>query len=259
MLKLEDRVAIITGATGGIGGELARAFAAEGAKLVLTGRREVRLQEIVGELHDRACVTSVVADLARPRDAERLAAQAIATFGRIDVLVNNAGAEGPTVGIEALEPSMWQEVIDSNLTSTYLCCRAVAPTMMQQRSGRIVNLSSCSGKRPLAYRVGYCAAKLGVIGFTRALAEELGPYGITVNAICPGAVQGDRIGRVVSEQARIRGISPEEAARSFTAGSPLGRFVRASSVAAVAVHLAGPDGDDITGEDVNVSAGLVMY
>lgn len=252
-------MALITGATGGIGGELARTFASAGARLVLTGRHEGRLERIASEVGAQTSVTAVVADLARPGDVHRLVERALAVFGRIDVLVNNAGGEGPTVGIEGLKPAMWHEVIDSNLTSAYLCCHAVAPHMMRQHHGRIVNLSSVSGKRPLAYRAGYCAAKMGVIGLTRALAEELGPYGITVNAICPGAVEGERVDHVVKELARVRGVSPEDAARSFTAGSPLGRFVRPASIAAVALFLAGPGGDDITGEDVNVSAGLVMY
>ncbi len=259
-MDLEGKVAIVTGASRGIGREIARAFAAEGASLVLAARSAGALDELAEELCGRGTtVVTVPTDMTRSDQVERLADTAMRLRGRIDVMVNNAGLAGPTVGIVDLDPGAWAEVLESNLTTCYLGCRAVVPAMMAQRSGAIINLSSISGKRPLLFRAGYCAAKMGVIGLTRELALELGPHGITVNAICPGSVTGERIDAVIAAQARARGLSTDEVAREFAASSPLGRLVPPEDVAAMAVYLAGPHGRSITGEDVNVNAGVAMY
>ena len=180
-------------------------------------------------------------------------------FGRIDILVNNSGVAGPTADVEAISLDQWEETLRVNLTGPYICCQSIVPELKHQRSGRIINISSMTGKRPLAQRAPYCASKMGLIGLTRCLAAELGPYDITVNAISPGATEGPRITDVIEKMAHTQGKSFEQIKRSFVALAPLGRFVTAEDVAAVAVFLASDLAANITGQDVNVSAGMVMY
>src|SRR5205085_7689065 len=153
----------------------------------------------------------------------------------------------------------WQETFAVNVAGTYLCCRAFLPTMIEQRSGCIIIIGSMTAKRPLFGRTPYAASKMALVGLARTLAWEVGPYGIRVNVISPGPVEGERIEWVIRKQAEARGISVEEARQQFTSSSPLGRLIPASDVAAAAVFLASDRAASVTGEDLNVSAGTVMY
>lgn len=257
---MRDFVVIVTGADRGIGREIAHAFAKLGASVVLAARSVESLELVRGELaRIGAQAVAVQTDVTVDSDVQNMVATALELRGRIDVLVNNAGIAGPTVPIADLGPEDWHRVLDSNLTSCYLCCHAVVPHMIRQRFGRIINISSISGKRPLPFRAAYCAAKIGIIGLTRTLASELGPYNITVNAICPGSVAGERIEQVIAGQAKARNLPIEQVTEEFLASSPLRRLVAPKDVASMATYLAGATGDAITGEDVNVTAGVVMY
>jgi NAD(P)-dependent dehydrogenase (short-subunit alcohol dehydrogenase family) len=155
--------------------------------------------------------------------------------------------------------SEWQDTLNTNLLGTFLCCRAVLPLMIEQRSGSIVTVGSATGKRPNAGRAAYAASKTALIGLTRTLALEAGPYGIRVNLVTPGAVDSERFRRVIEELAAERGVSGAEVLQEAVSGSPLGRLVAAADVAEVVTFLIGDGAASITGEDVNVSAGLVMY
>lgn len=259
-MLLSNKVAIITGGSRGIGREIAHAFVDEGAMVALVGRSEEALETVKNELIKKtAKVISFVCDVTDEIKVKEMIDLTIQELGEIDILVNNAGSSGKTLPVESLEECDWDDVVDSNLKSAFLCTKAVIPSMKRKGGGRIINMSSISGKRPLRYRAGYCAAKMGVIGLTRTIATELGQYNITANSICPGFVAGDRIDDVISKQAEAREVDVEQLENEFKKISPLNRFVKASEIAATTVFLASDCGIGITGEDVNVSSGVVMY
>jgi 3-oxoacyl-[acyl-carrier protein] reductase len=187
-LRLLDTVAIVTGSARGIGRGIALAFARAGADLILVDRA-AGLDAVADEvraLGRRALVR--VADVAREEEVRRLVDGTLAEYGRIDVLVNNAGTIVLPGAILETTVEAWDTMMAANARSVFLCSRAVLPTMLARRRGRIVNIGSVAGVRPLPERAAYCASKHAVTGFTRALALDLRPHGIAVNAICPGAV-----------------------------------------------------------------------
>jgi len=257
---LKDKVAVITGGGQGIGRVIALVFARAGADLVLAGRSLEALESTRAEveaLGRRALV--VMADVRREESVRFLAEQALGYYGHVDILVNNAGITGPTAMLWEVTPAEWEETFAVNVTGPYLCCRAFLPSMIERSAGCIIFISSMTGKRPLVGRSTYAAGKLALVGLARSLAWETGPYGIRVNVVSPGAVEGERVERVIREQSRVEGISLEEARRNFTGNSPLGRMVPPENVAEAVLFLASDLAASITGEDLNVSAGTVMY
>jgi NAD(P)-dependent dehydrogenase (short-subunit alcohol dehydrogenase family) len=169
--------------------------------------------------------------------------------------VNNAGDGGPTKPVQDYSTEEWFYTINSCLTSAYLCSRFAVPAMMAAGRGAIVNIASMAGRRGLAYRVGYCSAKAGQIGMTYGLAVELGRHNITVNAIAPGAVAGDRIDRVIQGQADIRGISVERMRESFVDRAPLRRMSTPDDIASLAAFLCSEHARNISGQCIPVTAG----
>jgi NAD(P)-dependent dehydrogenase (short-subunit alcohol dehydrogenase family) len=259
-MELHGKIAVITGGGRGIGRAIALAYAREGADLVLASRLREALEETQAMVEDLGRNALVVpTDIRHEDNVRHLAEQALAHFGRVDILVNNSGIAGPTTPLWNIALADWEETFAVNVTGTYLCCRAFLPGMIEQRSGSIVIISSMTAKRPLYGRTPYAGSKLALVGIVRTLAWEVGPYGIRVNVISPGAVEGERIERVIRNQAVAQGISEAEALRQFTSSSPLGRLVPADDIAAAAVFLASDKAASITGEDMNVSAGTVMY
>lgn len=251
-------VAVVTGGGKGIGLAIVDRLAREGWHVVAAGRDEQALQHAAGKLASEGLgVEPVRCDVTDEASVAALFEQVGSSWGTPDLLVNNAGIPGTTVPTPQLTRADWDQVLAVNLTGPMLCCRAVLPGMLTRGSGHIVNVGSMTGKRPLTYRVAYAASKLGLVGFTRSLAEEVGQGGVRVNAISPGAVSGERIERVVEAQATSRGITLERARDEFTAGAPLRRFVEPNEVAEAVVALHGMTG--VTGVDLNVTAGLVMY
>jgi NAD(P)-dependent dehydrogenase (short-subunit alcohol dehydrogenase family) len=213
-------------------------------------------------------VTAIEADggtaLALPcdvRDEESVTTMArdVADLGRVHTVVANAGIAGPTAPLHEIQLAEWRNCLATDLDGVFLTFRAFVPAMIESGAGSLVAISSMTGKRPLHGRTPYAAAKMGVIGLVRTLAVELGPHGIRVNAVCPGAVAGPRIDDVIRRQAATRGITEDEALRAFTGASPLARLVKANEVATACAYLASDAAASITGEDLNVSAGVVMY
>jgi NAD(P)-dependent dehydrogenase (short-subunit alcohol dehydrogenase family) len=180
-------------------------------------------------------------------------------FGALDVLVCNSGIPGPTAPLWEIDPEQWRETMRVNVEGVYLCCRAALPGMIERGSGSVIVIGSMTGKRPLQGRTPYTASKLALVGLVRTLAWEAGGHGIRVNLISPGAVRGPRIDSVIEAQARNLGVSVADARTRFTSSSPLARLVEPDEVAAAAVFLASPAAAGITGEDLNVSAGVAMY
>jgi len=256
---LDGRVAIITGASKGIGRVMSQRFAREGARVVCAAR-SVKLVEqtaaMIGTVGGRAI--AVVADAATEDGARQIVEAGVKAFGKIDTLINNAGDGGPTKPVQEYLEEDWFYTINSCLTSAYMCTRFAVPEMIKAGRGAIVNISSVAGRRGLAYRIGYCAAKAGQVGMTYGLAAELAPYNITVNAIAPGAVEGDRIDRVIAGQAEIRGIPVAEMRRAFIERTPLRRMVQPEDVTALAVFLASDLARNLSGQCIAVTAGEVV-
>jgi NAD(P)-dependent dehydrogenase (short-subunit alcohol dehydrogenase family) len=253
---LTGRVAIITGASKGIGRVTSQVFAREGARVVCVARSQALVEETAALVRrDDGEALAVVADLSREDDVQAMVRTAVAAFGHVDCLVNNAGDGGPTKPVQDYLMDDWLYTINSCLTSSYLCVRFTVPAMIAAGRGAIVNIASMAGRRGLAYRIGYCSAKAGQIGMAAGLATELGRHNITVNAIAPGAVAGDRIDRVIAGQAEVRGIPIEQMRKTFIDRSPLRRMSTADDIANLAVFLCSDLARSISGQCVPVTAG----
>jgi NAD(P)-dependent dehydrogenase (short-subunit alcohol dehydrogenase family) len=253
---LQDRVAVVTGASKGIGRVLAQLFAREGAQVVCAARTADLVHETVaaiGATGGRAI--AVVADAGSEPGARAIVDAGVAAFGRVDTLVNNAGDGGPTRAVEDYSVDDWFYTINSCLTSSYLCTRFAVPAMIAAGRGAIVNIASMAGRRGLPYRVGYCSAKAGQIGMTYGLALELGRHNITVNAIAPGAVAGDRIDRVIKGQAEVRGVDVDRMRKTFVDRSPLRRMSTPQDIASLAAFLCSDAARNISGQCIAVTAG----
>jgi len=180
-------------------------------------------------------------------------------YGRVDVLVNNSGVAGPSGRLWELDPQEWLETFAVNVYGVFLVSRALLPVMIEQTSGSVINIGSISGKRPLYGRSAYTSTKLALVGLTRTLALEAGPSGVRVNLISPGFVAGPRLDWVIAAQARARGVSEEDVRAGFAAEAALNRLTEARDVADAAVFLASDQARAITGVDLNVNSGVVMY
>ena len=256
MNLLTDRVAIVTGASKGIGRVMSQLFAREGAKVICAARSEDLVNETVDLIRAAGGeAVAVVADAGTEQGAKSIVDAGLTTFGRVDTLVNNAGDGGPTKPIQDYTIEDWFYTVNSCLTSAYLCSRFVVPPMIAAGRGAIVNIASMAGRRGLMYRVGYCSAKAGQIGMTYGLALELGRHNITVNAIAPGAVAGDRIDRVIQGQADVRGIDVDRMRQSFVERAPLRRMSTAEDIASLAAFLCSEGARNISGQCIPVTAG----
>ncbi|HZA20268.1 MAG TPA: 3-oxoacyl-ACP reductase family protein [Actinomycetota bacterium] len=247
MGQLDGKVAIVTGAARGIGRGIALAFANEGAAVTIADRDEPGAKAFAGELAGGgARAIAVRVDVTKPDQIERMVARTKEELGGLDILVNNAGIDTVSKLVD-MPLEQWQEMMDVNLTSVFLCTKACLPTMIEQRWGRIISIGSQLGLKGAETMVHYCAAKAGVHGFTRALALEVAPYNVTVNAIAAGAV----------ETALLRSI-PQDWLDKKKAEVPLGRFGQVEEITPTAVLLASDGGSYYTGSTLNVSGGDAM-
>ena len=232
---------MITAAADGIGKSIARAFAAEGAKVHICDVNEAALEQFRREFPD---IAASKVNVRSEGEVDAWFDDALDDLGGLDVLVNNAGIKGPTAPIE---------------DSYVLCARRAAPVMKAQKSGFILNLSSNAGQHGFGNRTPYAAAKWGVIGLTKSLAIELGPYGCRSNAICPGSVKGDRINRVIQGEADVRGVPFEVVAKEIVNNQSLERLTEAHEVAALAVYLASPAAFMINGQDIAIDGHVETF
>ena len=250
MYNLSGRVGIVTGAGGGIGREIARRLTREGMVIAVLDRDSAAAEAVAGEIGGLA----LAADVTSPEQVRRAVDTVLARVQRIDTLVNNAGIAwmGPAMDmpIEAL-----QAMLRVNVEGVFIVTRAVLPHMMARRSGSVVNLASWAGKTGNANFAGYSASKFAVIGLTQALAREMAPHGIRVNAICPGIVVDTAMRGAIEVQQRHYGL-PDTSEREKSI--PIGRVSVPDDVARIAAFLASDEASYMTGESINLSGGLLM-
>ena len=245
MFELTGKTALVTGASGGLGSAIARALHAQGATVALHGSRRDALESLAAELKDRAHV--IVANLAESDAAvEKVIPDAEAAMGQVDILVNNAGITRDGLIMRMKDQDFW-DVIGINLAVAFKLCRASVKGMMKRRHGRIINISSVVGVTGNPGQTNYVASKAGLIGLTKALAQEVGSRGITVNAVAPGFITSAMTEKLTEDQkARILG------------GIPLGRMGEGSEVAAAVVYLASIEAAYVTGQTLHVNGGMAM-
>jgi len=252
----QQKVAIVTGGARNIGKTISLRLAREGMRLAIVAPEADEVEATTTEFKrlNVACLPLVV-DIRREDQVQSMAEAVRHTWGRIDLLVNNAGIIGPTAPVPQVSLDDWSDVLAVNLTGAFLCAKHVLPVMTAQRSGKIVNISSIAGKIGYALRSPYAVSKWGLIGLTLTLAKEGGPHNIQVNAICPGPVEGERMRRVMANRARETGQSDAEVRQWYLQQMALGRFVQAEDIAAMVAYLASPQADNITGQAIDVTAG----
>ncbi len=234
---------LVTAGGAGIGRVIAQTFVKAGARVFSCDI-------------DPKSGADTVADVAKPADVERLFDEAIKALGGLDVMVNNAGIAGPTGKVEDIRPEDWDRCIAVDLSGMFYCTRKAMPHIKKAGGGSIINLSSAAGLHGFPQRSPYCAAKWGVVGFTKSLSVEAGPDKVRVNCICPGIVEGERIERVVDAKAKSLGVSREAFLETFLETTSMRSTVSAQEIANMALFLASDAGKHITGQALAVDAGV---
>ena len=241
---MAQRVLITAGAAG-IGKEIAKAFAANGAQVCVCDI-DMKALDIAGK--DIPGLKTIVCDVSKRADIERMVADAAAALGGLDVLVNNAGISGPTAPVEQMDPDAWELVMQIDLTGTFNVTRCAIPHLKKSAAGVIINMSSVAGRFGYANRSPYSTAKWGIIGFTKTLSIELGEHGIRANAILPGAVDGPRIERVFEGRAKATNQTVDEIRKQAMAVQSIKRLVDPKDIAALAVFLMSDAAKSISGQ-----------
>lgn len=244
MFNLTGKVALITGATGGIGGEIAKALHKAGATVVLSGRKVEALEALQKELGERAEI--LAADLSTAEAADKLVADVVAKCGTLDILVNNAGLTRDTLAMR-MDDDKWQEVIDVNLTAPFRLARAAMKTMMKARWGRIINITSIVGVTGNAGQTNYSASKAGMIGWTKSLAQELASRNVTVNCVAPGFID-----------TAMTHVLTDEIKTNLLRNVPAGRLGTPEDIAAGCVYLASNEAAYVTGQTLHINGGMAM-
>jgi NAD(P)-dependent dehydrogenase (short-subunit alcohol dehydrogenase family) len=254
--KLDGRVALITGASRGIGRAIARGYANEGAAVAVTARSAGDLESLVQEIRQSGGkALAIPADLADVAVPARVVQQVVASFGTIDILVNNAGigsSSSPRPVVD-FDDAFWHKTLALNLTAPYLLTKAVLPVLLAKKWGRVINIASINGKLPAIHGAAYTASKHGLLGLTRTLALEVARDGITVNAICPGPVHTEMNDRRIEYDSKRLGVAIPELESRLT---PIGRRLEPEEIVPMAVLLASAESAAITGQAFNVCGGI---
>ena len=260
-MKLQNRIALITGGGRGIGRAIAQAFARENAQVAVAARTREQVERVGKELADEFQIetTAIACDVSDGESVLSMFAKVGERFGRgPDILVNNAGI-AESAPLTRTDDELWRRLQGINLDGTFYCMRAALPEMMQRGWGRIINIASIAGKTGAPYIAAYSASKHGVLGLTRSVALEVASKGITVNAICPGYVDTDMTTRGIENISKKTSLTRDQALDSIKKMSPQNRLVTAEEVAALALLLASEDGRGINGQAINVDGGSVLF
>jgi NAD(P)-dependent dehydrogenase (short-subunit alcohol dehydrogenase family) len=256
---LAGAVAVVTGAAKGLGQAITELLACDGAHIVLGGRSEADLADhaqFLDRVYPERQSAAVAGDITDETSVRRLIDTAVDRFGGIDIIVNAAGVIGPIeTPAQDVGADEFRFVIDVNLLGTFLACKFAIPHLIARGGGRIVNIAGTSGLRGYRNRVAYSSSKWAVRGLTRTLALELGPYDVTVNAICPNVTRGDRMDRIITEKARRIGATPDDVRAEFAGQTALGRFIDDVDVAYAVRFLVSKGARNITGHEIVVDAG----
>jgi len=254
--QLKDKVAIVTGGGKGVGKAIAKAFAAEGAKVAVAATTLNRLEGAVEEIKEKGGeAIAVQTDLKDEKQVIRMVDEVVKAYGRVDILVNNSGIGGPTSNVVDMKLDEWNEVLGIDLTGSMLCCREVLKHMISQKSGAIINIAAEGGRAGdgrggYPMRSPYCCAKMGIIGLTETLSIEVGQHNVRVNAISMAAVRGERLERVVRGRAEATGVSFEDLMSKIVHNYSLGRPTEERELASCAVFLASDESSAITGQTI---------
>lgn len=264
MKRLQDKVAVVTGGGSGLGKAMCLEFAREGSHVAVVDFVKEHAESVAKEVCDQGQEGIAFArDVTDVEAINKLADDVIKKFGRADILVTSAGVMGARTFIINTSVEDWRKTIDVNLNATFYCIKAFLPKMMEQKSGRIITISSTSGKLPAAMNSDYSASKHGVIGLTRALAMELGLFGlngITANAICPGSADTAMIDQITEHMRPLTGEDRETFIKARIASKNLQqRLLDPVEIAYMAVYLASDEAKGVTGQAMNVCAGTVLY
>ncbi|MCX5907852.1 MAG: SDR family NAD(P)-dependent oxidoreductase [Deltaproteobacteria bacterium] len=264
MYDLNGQVAMVTGAGSGLGRAIALRLSLEGATIVAMDIKGEDAEELAQEMKNLGRrALAVEGDVANEKDVDRRVKESVGNFGQIDILVNNAGVSGSSPVINQSAES-WDRLMGVNLKGTFLCSKAVAKEMISRKRGRIVNIASIAGKRGAECMAAYCSSKFGVIGFTQVLAKELGRYGITVNAVCPGFIWTPLWeGLAQSLKESFPALADKSLQQVFEermiAATPLGRPQTPEDIASLVAFLVSEESRNITGQAIHVDGGAVMH
>jgi ketoreductase len=253
-MNFTGKIALVTGGGTGIGKAIGDALAKNGARVAVASRNPAHLK---GAAAKGGALLPIEMDIKNKEQVQKGIAQIVEKWGTIDILVNNAGISGLT-RMDDADDSRWRDIVETNLTGTYLVTKEVLRSMKNNANGRIVNVSSVLGKFGVPGYSAYCATKHGMIGFTRALALEVVGRGITVNAICPGWVETEMARQGIEESAALERITPEEFKKRAVEAVPIKRFLDADEVAELALYLASDKAAGITGQAINICGGQTM-
>jgi len=250
--SLTGRHAVVTGGGRGIGLAIARGLLGHGATVTLLSRGRARLEKSAATLAGQVMIE--VADVASPPQVAEAFTAIVERSGPVDILINNAG-QAISAPLGKTDFEFWQQLLAVNLTGTYLCSQQALPAMVKRGFGRIVNVASTAGLTGYAYCTAYCAAKHGVVGFTRALAREIAKSRVTVNAVCPGYTETDIVRDAVANIRTRTGRSEDEAVATLVASNPQGRLVQPDEVANAVLWLCLPGSESVNGQSIGISGG----
>jgi meso-butanediol dehydrogenase/(S,S)-butanediol dehydrogenase/diacetyl reductase len=255
-MRLDGKVALITGGGSGIGAAIAKRFVADGAKICITGRRREKLEQVAQSLPPGA-VKTCPGDVSKQEDARRMVETALKFGGRLDVLVNNAGLDSHGSATE-IDREAWQESIDINLTGPFLLIKESLPHMVKDGGGSIINIASLAGIVCVPAGPAYCAAKAGLIHLSKQIALDYGPAGVRCNAVCPGAVRTDMLEHSIAYLAEKMGVDLEKGFAYFSKDVPLRRAAKPDELAGICSYLASDDASFMTGAVLVVDGGAAV-
>src|SRR6267142_282419 len=255
-MTLTNKIALVTGGSQNIGKAISEKLIGAGATVAIAALDDAALHGTTSEFESRGLrFKSYGVDLTDDTQVEMLVASVVRDLGPVDILINNAAITGPTGAAHVIETAEWDRTLQINLRAPFVLCRAIIPSMIERKRGKIINVASIAGKMAYPLRTPYASSKWGLIGLTLTLAQELGPHNIHVNVVCPGPTRSEMIDSVIRKRAEAAGVSMDAMHREYVRATALKRMVLPSEVADLVLFLCSPESDAITGQAIDVSDG----